>query len=136
MMKIYKAKAAKNYPDDKIEKGDIYYYCTPKSLRKTKDQRKRFKLEILCKEWITNYAKSHRGEYGSNMEDWQIRFTELEDEDQKDELVQEIEEFLDQKRDSLDNLPYQLQESHILNEQIEELESFLEDVNSWDGWDE
>ena len=48
----------------------------------------------------------------------------------KDELAQEIEEFLNQKRDSLDNLPYQLQESHILNEQIEELEALLDEVNS------
>lgn len=135
-MKIYQAKAKKDYPNDDIKKGELYYYCTPKSYRKQKDRRKKSKFKALLEEWITSYAKSHRGEFGSNMEDWQIRFTELEDEDQKDELVQEIEEFLDQKRDSLDNLPYQLQESHILNEQIEELESFLEDVNSWDGWDE
>lgn len=89
----------------------------------------------MLEEWIQDYAKSHRGEFGSNMEDWQIRFTELEDEDQKQELVQEIEEFLEQKQNSLDNLPYSLQESHVLNEQIEELEQLLEDVNSWEGWE-
>jgi hypothetical protein len=35
-MKIYFIKKAnKNYPTEGIEKGDEYYYCEPKSLRKT-----------------------------------------------------------------------------------------------------
>lgn len=135
-MKIFTAKARQDYPNDNIKKGELYYYCTPRSYRKQKDRRKKDKSKVMLEEWIQNYAKSHRGEFGSNMEDWQIRFTELEDEDQRDELAQEIEDFLDQKRDSLDNLPYQLQESHILNEQIEELETLLDEVNSWDGWGE
>lgn len=49
--------------------------------------------------------------------------------DERDGLVSEIEEFLDELQSRLDNMPDQLQESSVLNERIEELDSLLSELN-------
>lgn len=135
-MKIYTiASAGKDYPAEGINKGDEYFYCTPKSLRKTKDQKKRSNSRVELQQWIAKYGKSFQGAMASNMEDWQERFENLESNDDRDELVEEISGFIDEKQSSLDNLPYQLQESHVLNEQIDELDNFRTEVESWEEED-
>ena len=125
-MRIYHVKRArKDYPEEEIKKGDEYFYCHPKG--KDSDGKKR-KVKRRTKEalqsWITSYAKSHRGEFASNMEDWEAR---IENGDLEG-LREEVEEFLDEKSNNLDNIPWELQEGHILNEQIEELEQFLNEI--------
>ena len=64
------------------------------------------------------------------MAEWREKIGCLESEEEKEELIQEINDFIDEKQISLDNIPYQLQESHIVSEQIEELQDFLEEVES------
>lgn len=125
-MKIYHVKRArKTYPEEGIERGDEYFYCHPKG--KDKDGKKK-KIKMKSREalqsWITKYAKSHMGEFSSNMEDWEHRLEIGEVEG----LREEVENFLDEKSSNLDNMPESLQEGHILNEQIETLEQFLEDI--------
>lgn len=129
-MKIYSIKRAnKDYPEDNIKKGDPYFYCRPKGLKKIKN-----KSKSLLEEWIRDYIKSHQGEFASNMERWQVAFTELIEESDKEELLEEIDDFISQKEDSLSNIPDQLQESHVINEQLEELNSFRDEVEGWDDW--
>lgn len=130
-MKIYSIKKAKkDYPDDNIKKGDSYFYCRPKGLGKI---RSRYKPSL--EEWIQDYIKSFRGEFATNMAEWEIKFTELTDNQEKEDLLEEIDEFISQKEDSLANIPDSLQDSSIINEQLDELRSFREDVDSWEGWD-
>jgi hypothetical protein len=114
-------KARKDYPNEMIKKGDTYYYCEPQR-RKTGGVRKmRFKAKLSCESWISSYGKRFQGEFSSNIQSYNDRLVDLENEEQKQELLNEIDEFIDQKQSSLDNIPYQLQESHVLNEQIEEM---------------
>jgi len=125
-------KARKDYPNDMIKKGDTYYYCEPKR-RKTGGIRKmRFKAKSSCESWIKSWGNRFRGEFSINIESYNERFADLQDEDQKQELLDEIDQFISEKQDNLNNVPYQLQEGHILNEQIEELEQIRDEVDNWE----
>ena len=70
------------------------------------------------------------------MEDWEKRLGELSNREEKEEIISEVNEFIDQKRESLENMPQQLQEGHMINDQIEELEQFIEEVESTEIEDE
>jgi hypothetical protein len=48
--------------------------------------------------------------------------------DEKEDLKNEIEEYRDQLTDNLNNMPDALQESSVLNERIEELDSLIEQL--------
>lgn len=134
-MKIYFIKRAyRDYPTEAIEKGDEYYYCEPKSLRKTTRRIRRHTAEEVSA-WIQQYMKSFQGEFASNMENWPAILDQLEDEDQRGELLQEIDNFIEQKQQNLDNVPQSLQQSHVLNEQIDELEQFRDEVQRWTNED-
>jgi microsomal dipeptidase-like Zn-dependent dipeptidase len=134
-MKIYFIKKAnKDYLTEGIEKGDEYYYCEPKGLRKTTRKIRRHTAKEISA-WILRYMKSFQGEFASNMDSWSQTLNGLEDEDQKEELLQEINDFIEQKQQNLDNIPHSLQESHVLNEQIDELEQFRDEVQQWTNED-
>lgn len=125
-MKIYTVKKArKEYPEDNIKPGDTYYYVSPKGRKKERSK----SIEALGI-WCTNYMKLFRGELASNMEDWETRKEGLQGEDERDTLLDEVNEFLEEKQSNLENVPESLQESHILNEQIEQLEEFIEELES------
>lgn len=111
--------------------GDKYYWT-----KANYQDRVCSKKRSVIEKWIKDYRNSKRGEFSINLEDWQSRLESLESEEEREELLQEIDEFLDQKNESRDNLPESLQESHVLNEQIEELESFREEVESAELEDE
>lgn len=125
-------KARKDYPDQTINKGDQYFYCEPQR-RKTGGVRKmRFKTLSACQSWIVSYSKRFQGEFSTNMEVYNEQFNNLENQDQKDELLNEIDQFIDEKQSNLDNIPYQLQESHILTEQLEQLNELRDEVDNWE----
>lgn len=70
-------------------------------------------------------------EFNANMDDYNERLENLQetfDEDDKDQLINDIEDFKSQKEESLSNMPDHLQESSVLNEQIEELDNILSEV--------
>lgn len=77
-------------------------------------------------------------EHEGNIRDFEIEKDVLEEkwqedwDGQKEDLVGRIEEWRDELQSRLDNIPEQLQESHMINEQIEEVESILSDVESLD----
>ena len=87
-------------------------------------------------EWIQSYRDSKKGEMTVKMEDWEKRLGELSNREEKEEIISEVNEFIDQKRESLENMPQQLQEGHMINDQIEELEQFIEEVESTEIEDE
>jgi hypothetical protein len=71
-----------------------------------------------------------KSEWEENTERFQESISNAEelDEDEKQELVTEIEEYRDELQSRLDNMPYQLQESSVLNERIEELDNMLSEL--------
>lgn len=131
-MKIYHVKSArKDYPKDDIIKGQKYWYCEPKRKKAgVRIIRRKTKPEV--ESWVNQYRKRFMGEMSSNMEDWRQRFENLYYSDEKDELLAEVNDFLDEKKESLNNIPCQLQESHILNDQITELEEFIGEIEEWE----
>lgn len=108
-----------------IQPGDRYYWTKANHWVAVKSKDK-----SVIEKWIKDYLNSKRGEHSINMEDWNTRLGECEDEDQKQELEQEVEDFLSEKEDRLSNMPDQLQENHILNEQIDELRELLDEIAS------
>ena len=57
----------------------------------------------------------------------------LEDlQDIRDEYVGELENARDEAQESLDQLPEQFQETHMLNERVEEMEAFISEIESID----
>lgn len=131
-MKIYTVTARQDYPVEGIKKGDIYVYCRPKKRKNGGVGKMRFKTVPELNQWVERYGKSFRGEFGNRMEEFQERFDWLSDNDERDELVSDIDEFIDEKQSSLDNMPSELQESSVINEQMEELESLKSEVESWE----
>lgn len=126
-MRKYKVVARKDYPEEQIKKGDLYWYCEPKR-RRAGVRKIRRKTEAELNQWIQSYRNRFKGEFTTNMEDWEKRLGELSSEEERDELYQEVQDFYQEKCDNLTNLPEQLQESHILNEQIEQLDNFMEEI--------
>lgn len=122
-------KARKDYPNEGIKKGDTYYYFEPQ--RRKAGIRKVYNKDRKALERdMSIYCKSFQGEFTTNMQSYNERLADLDDEFLKQELLDEIEEFISKKQERLDNIPYQLQESHVLNEQIEELELLRDEVDN------
>lgn len=68
-------------------------------------------------------------EYVEKTEEFQQGMQSVSNEDERDELVQQVEEFRDELQERLDNMPWQLQESSVLNERIEELDELIGEIN-------
>lgn len=84
-------------------------------------------------------------EHQGNMRDFENRKDKLENDwegtleewnAEKEELEGAITEWLDELNSRKDNLPEQFQETHILNEQIEEIENIENEVQSLSEPDE
>lgn len=105
--------------DDTVfcEKGEKYYTWHPKGLP-----------------W--QYSKTMpdlRSEYQQTLDDfeWKVVTLEMrsENEEERDSLRVEIEEYQSKLQSRLDNMPSQLQESSVLNERIEELQDLLDQLD-------
>ena len=70
-----------------------------------------------------------KSEWEEKSEEFEERINEccdVEDlEEDKQQLLEEIEEYRDELQARLDNMPQQLQESSILNERIEQLDDYI-----------
>lgn len=104
-----------------IKKGQKYYSWK----RKGNDQRT-YSLEPYVYVKPYNEWDEKIGEFNSSFEE----VCESDDDDAKDELREQIEEYRDELQDRLGNMPDQLQDGHILNERIEELEGMISDLES------
>lgn len=127
-MKIHTVKKArKDYSEFGVKKGDSYVYCFPKSFRKSGNRKLIRKTVEEIRIWIKEYANSKRGEYSSLVEEVTNFLSEPNFED-IDGMIERVDEMYEEKTQNLENIPHQLQENHILNEQIESLEQLKEEL--------
>lgn len=97
------------------EKGEFYYTWHPKG-----------------SPWQFSKTKPDlRSEWEKTIEDFQERVEQLNEDLDLDraELSCEMEEVRGELQERLNNIPEQLQESSVLNERIEELDSLIEQIN-------
>lgn len=110
-----------------IAKGEPYYWCKfryqPKKVSKTP-----FTSDQL------RYGRYGKPEWDEKFSDFENRVNDCVDvegaEDGANSLREEIEEYRDELQERLDNMPEQLQESSVLNERIEELESLISQLEN------
>lgn len=111
-----KSKPADEFDKIAIHKGEEYYTWHPKGSP----------WQYSKQEPIFERRKS---EWETKFEEFEERVNECRDveglEEDWDDLVSEIEEYRDELQERLDNMPYQLQDSSVLNERIEELDSLI-----------
>ena len=112
-----RSKPADQFDRVAICKGEEYYAWHPKgrpwqySKEKPVFQKRKSEWEEKCEEFEARKSECYDVE--GLEDDW-------------NDLVSEIEEYRDELQSRLDNMPYQLQESSVLNERIEQLEDMLE----------
>lgn len=74
-----------------------------------------------------------KSEWQEKFDDFSSRVNDCADveglEDDADSLKSEIEEYRDELQGRLDNMPYQLQDSSVLNERIQELDALIDQLN-------
>lgn len=73
-------------------------------------------------------------EHESNVQSFEERIDSFENgdhygEDNKDGLIENIQEYKYELEERLSNMPEQLQESHVLNEMIEQVDELLDRAN-------
>lgn len=129
-MKIYHCKKARkphedSFSKERIEVGSEYYWAKARNREPIKSTDRK-----NVEKWIQGFRNSKKGEMTTNVEEWERRMGEMETSEERDEIIQEINDFIDQKQESLENMPQQLQEGHMINDQIEELEQLIEEVES------
>lgn len=122
---IYRKNSETGEDEIFIDRGESYYWYKfryrPRKVSKTP-----FTQSELT------YGRYGKPEWDSKYEDFSSRVDECDIED-KDELYNEIEEYRDELQVSLDNIPCQLQESHILTERISLLDDFLATLDELDN---
>lgn len=95
-----------------IAKGEPYFWW------KFRNQDRVISKTRPTKDQLRKYPKP---EFQVNMESYQNRREDAVEED-REELLQEVQDYKGELQEKLDNMPQQLQESSILNEYIEQLE--------------
>lgn len=109
--------------DDKdeivIQKGESYYFWKFRncaiSVSKTEP----------TFEQLLRYGKS---EWDEKIEEFEKAQEELKTVEDRDNLINEIEDYQNDLQERLSNMPDSLQESSVLNERIEELDSLRSEV--------
>lgn len=127
--RLHYVKAAKDYFDDKgtkiISKGDMYYWWKFKNRDK---QRSKFKPSV---DKLKKYGPT---EFETNIADYENRKEDAEyDEDEREQLKSDIEEYKEELDSRLNNMPDALQESSVLNEYIEQLEGLLQEIDNYEN---
>jgi len=106
-----------------IPKGSSYFWW------KFKYQRKQVSLTKPSERQLVRYGKS---EWQEKEEEFEGQMNSFRDDNlsrgEIEELQLLIEEYCDELQSRLDNIPYQLQESSVLNERIEILRSMLDEL--------
>lgn len=117
-------KARKDDPDHGIKAGDKYYWWKFRfgGIHKSKTYPKRSQLtQSSFLSWLYDLEDTISSYEGSTKEDFEAH---------RDELASEIESQHDELQSNLENMPEGLQESSILNERIEALDSWKSDVEN------
>lgn len=109
--------------DDPIKPGDEYFWAKAKY-----QDRVCSKDKEVVQLWIERYREGKKGEFRSNVDAWEDEMANLASEEDVEDLIAEIEAYIEEKQERLSNIPDQLQQNHIINEQIEELEGLITDI--------
>ncbi len=125
MAKVIKHIARKDYPEQRIKKGDVYFQW---QLYNCKVQRS---LTSPSRQQLTNsrFLQSvYTIEDNLNSLDTSESLYNLKE--QVKSYVGEIEELMNEAQDSLSNLPEQFQDSSMLNDRISSLEEWMDNLQS------
>lgn len=120
-------KAQKDYPESNIKKGESYYWWKFNYGRKQKSKSKPSRSQLTQSDF-----------YGQlwDIQDSIEKFIAETIEDDIGGMTSELQDLLDECQEKLDNMPKQLQESSdsgmLLQERIENLESYVSDLESID----
>lgn len=113
-----------------VSAGQEYYTWHPKgrdwqySLEKPIKQKSEWEEKL--QEFRDQLSNIEFGSDDDNIDDDNI--DEEEKEQSKNTFREDVEEYRDELQSRLDNMPEQLQESSVLNERIEELDSLIEEL--------
>jgi transcription initiation factor IIF auxiliary subunit len=123
MAKVQHRKAAKDYPDNNIKKGEMYYYTKiktgPYSSREMR-QKEPFKPSQLTS-----------SEYLSSLYSWDESLAALTSMDDAQGLVDEIRELGEAQQEKLDNMPEGLQQGdtgQMIQERIDACETAASEI--------
>lgn len=114
--------ARKDYPDFWIKKWDTYFWW-----------KFRYGWKRMSKEY-PNKRQLTQNEFLISLYDLEDQVTNFEVNDQsefdenKQSIIDEIQSLLDEQQEKLDNIPEQLQESSVLNERIEWLQEWIDEL--------
>ncbi len=125
MAKVIKHIARKDYPEQGIKKGDVYFQW---QLYNCKVQRS---LTSPSRQQLTNSGflqSAYTIEDNLNSLDSSESLDVLKE--QVESYTEEIEELMSEAQDSLSNLPEQFQDSSMLNDRISSLEEWMDNLQS------
>lgn len=127
MPKVTKVeKARKDYPSQGIKKGDSYYWWKFRydSIKKSKTYPKPQQLTqsvfMMSVYDLQDEISNITGKTGEEIKS------------QLDSIKDAVQNLLEETQDSLNYMPEQLQESSILTERVEGLESYISDLDNVD----
>lgn len=119
-------RAAKDYPQAGIKKGESYYWW---QLYK---QRKQMSKTVPKRSQLTGSEYQQRlFSIIEDLEAWQGDWTEVD----RDDLVAQLEELRDETQKKYDNLPEGLQQGDtgvLLEERVSNLDGWIDELNSID----
>lgn len=125
MAKVFRRKANKDYPQNGIKKGDIYYFAQiktgPRSSHTIRSLTYPSRSQLTSSGFLqTAYELSDRVQDATSVE-------ELE------EIKGELENLQSDTQNSLDNMPQGLQEGdtgQLLQERIEQIDNLMQEIDS------
>lgn len=132
MPKVHHIKANKDYPDEGIKKGEMYFKWSlktgPRSGMTFRSKSHPRQSQLTTSDfWSTFYGISEQAE------DLIPSMDDVETE--RDNVVQELESLRDETQSRFDNMPDGLQQGETgqrLENRVSELESLIESINSVD----
>lgn len=134
MAQVHHRKARKDYPDNGVKKGDMYYYVSIKT--GPRSSRVMRQITPFKRSQLTSSA------FLGAMYDIEDALPEVKDAEMVREIIGELEQLRDETQESFDNMPEQLQygdTGQMLEERvqgcevaIDELETAAGNIESWE----
>lgn len=128
MPRVHHRKAGKDYPTQGIKKGEMHYTWHPRGMPWLRSKTRPRQSQLTTSPFLSAVYQA-----GERLEDLTMKDNILET---IEEMVSELEELKDECEENLDNIPWDLQDSHILTERIPDLESFISELEAYDFEDQ
>lgn len=127
MPRVHHRKAGKDYTAEGIKKGEMYYYWKIWKSAPRRSKTRPRPSQLTNSPFLTAVYQAGESLADLTMKD-NLR-------DCVDEIVSELQDLQSESEESLDMVPEQLQDTHMLTERIPELEAFINELDNFD-WDE